>query len=325
MHLDIALAGLIVGMVIGLTGMGGGALMTPVLVIFFHITPSAAISSDVVASFILKPIGGGVHIKKGTVNWRLVRWLAVGSVPAAFVGSYVIDDIAGKGLENHVKEILGAVLLVAAAAMLVKVVVQARRHESGMGPLMDQRLVRPIPTLAIGLAGGFIVGMTSVGSGSLMIVMLMLLYPTLSSREMVGTDLVQAIPLVGAAALGHILFGHLSLDLTGSVLLGAIPGVYAGAHVSARASDRYIRPALVAVLAISSLKLLNATNTQLLVATIVAVTALCVAFAFFNLDLGHRVANLRGLRDVDAVDDIPEQVVARRELTPAVVDADEEL
>jgi uncharacterized membrane protein YfcA len=325
MHLDIALAGLIVGFVIGLTGMGGGALMTPVLVIFFHITPSAAISSDVMASFVLKPVGGGVHIKKRTVNWRLVRWLAIGSVPAAFLGAYIIDDVASKGLENSVKTILGIVLLVAAAAMLLKVVVQARRHDPGDGAMMDQRLVRPLPTLAIGLVGGFIVGMTSVGSGSLMIVMLMLLYPTLSSREMVGTDLVQAIPLVAAAALGHVLFGNLSLDITGSVLLGAIPGVYAGAHVSARASDRYIRPALVAVLAISSLKLLNATNTELLVATIAAVVALGVAFAFVNLDLAHRVTNLRGLRDVDAVDHIPEEVVVGRELAPAVVDADKEL
>src|SRR5436305_1421890 len=208
MQWDIALAGLIVGCVIGLTGMGGGALMTPVLIIFFHITPSAAISSDVVASFILKPIGGGVHIKRGTVNWRLVRWLAIGSVPCAFVGAYLIDDVASKGLENRVKEILGAVLLVAAAAMLVKVVVQARRRSSN-DAMLDQRLIRPLPTLFIGAVGGFIVGMTSVGSGSLIIVMLMLLYPKLSAREMVGTDLVQAVPLVGAAALGHILFGHL--------------------------------------------------------------------------------------------------------------------
>ena len=106
--------------------------------------------------------------------------------------------------------------------------------------------------------------MTSVGSGSLMIVMLMLLYPTLSSREMVGTDLVQAIPLVGAAAIGHLLFGNLALGLTLSVLVGAMPGVYFGAHVSARASDRYIRPVLVAVLAISALKLLNVPNGALL-------------------------------------------------------------
>jgi len=274
---DIALAGLGVGFVIGLTGMGGGALMTPVLVILFHVPASSAISSDIVASFFLKPIGGGVHARRGTVNWTLVRWLAVGSVPAAFAGAFVIDQVASKGVENDIKEILGAVLLLAAAAMLVKVVVQARR-----GPvpdaMMDQRLVRPVPTAIIGVIGGFLVGLTSVGSGSLMIVMLIVLYPTLSSREMVGTDLVQAIPLVGAAAIGHLLFGSLALGLTLSVLVGAMPGVYFGAHVSARASDRYIRPVLVAVLTISALKLLNVPNGALLGASGLAIAVLAAMF-----------------------------------------------
>ena len=277
MQLDIALAGLIVGFTIGLTGMGGGALMTPVLVIFFNITPSAAISSDVVASFILKPVGGGVHIRKRTVNWTLVRFLAIGSVPAAFAGAWVIDGVATKGVQNDVKTILGWVLLVAAAAMVLKLVLQYRRGQHSDARL-DPGLVRPLPTIAIGLVGGFIVGLTSVGSGSLMIVMLMLLYPTLSGREMVGTDLVQAIPLVGAAALGHILFGQFSLDLTLSVLLGAIPGVYFGAHVSARANDRFIRPPLVAVLVISALKLLDVSNPVLLGSTIAAIVFVAVAY-----------------------------------------------
>jgi len=153
--------------------------------------------------------------------------------------------------------------------------VQARRGDVPT-EMMDQRLVRPIPTILIGVFGGFIVGMTSVGSGSLMIVFLMLLYPMLSSREMVGTDLVQAIPLVGAAALGHILFGNFQFGLTTSVLVGAIPGVYAGARVSSRANDRYIRPALVAVLTISSLKLLNAPNWFLLTATVAAAAIVAV-------------------------------------------------
>jgi uncharacterized membrane protein YfcA len=174
-----------------------------------------------------------------------------------------------------VKQILGGVLLLAAAAMLVKVVVQARRGEVP-SEMMDQRLVRPVPTIMIGAFGGFVVGMTSVGSGSLMIVLLILLYPMLSSREMVGTDLVQAIPLVGAAALGHILFGNFEFGLTTSVLVGAIPGVYAGARVSSRANDRYIRPALVAVLTISSLKLLDAPNWLLLAATVVAAGVVAV-------------------------------------------------
>jgi uncharacterized membrane protein YfcA len=122
------------------------------------------------------------------------------------------------------------------------------------------------------------VGLTSVGSGSLMIVMLMLLYPMLSSREMVGTDLVQAIPLVGAAALGHLLFGSLELGLTLSVMVGAMPGVYLGAQVSSRASDRYIRPVLVAVLAISSLKLLDVPDGPLLGASGVALVVLAGVF-----------------------------------------------
>src|SRR5690242_11469079 len=161
MQYDIALAGLIVGFVIGLTGMGGGALMTPVLVIFFGVTPSAAISSDIMASLVLKPIGGGVHIRKGTVNWTLVRWLAIGSVPAAFLGSYVIDAVASKGVEDDVKQILGYVLLIAAAAMVVKVVLQLRRPASET--MLDPRLVKPLPTVLIGVLGGFVVGLTSVG------------------------------------------------------------------------------------------------------------------------------------------------------------------
>lgn len=285
MQLNIACAALIVGFVIGLTGMGGGALMTPVLVIFFGINPTAAISSDVLASVILKPIGGGVHARRGTVNWTLVRWLAIGSVPSAFAGAYVISRVTGAGAEDTVKHILGWVLLVAAAGMLVKTIAQTRRRELPTGESMNPALVRPIPTLFIGIIGGFAVGLTSVGSGSLMIVMLMFLYPKLSSREMVGTDLVQAIPLVASAALGHLIFGDLQFGLTTSVLVGAIPGVYAGARISASASDRFIRPALIAVLTISSLKLIGATNGELLGVTIFSIV---VIVTYFALDARRR-------------------------------------
>jgi hypothetical protein len=280
MHLDIALAGFVVGCVIGLTGMGGGALMTPVLVIFFHITPSAAISSDVVASMVLKPIGGGVHLRRGTVNLHLVRWLAIGSVPSAFFGAYLISRIGGEdaGAGDTIKTILGIVLLLAAAGMVTKLVIQAKRKALPPDQPMPASAIRPVPTLLIGIFGGLVVGMTSVGSGSLMIVLLMLLYPMLSAREMVGTDLVQAIPLVAAAALGHLVFGHASFDTTTSVLVGAVPGVYLGARISSRANDRYIRPVLVAVLVISSLKLLNVPNAALLSATIAFVVAGAVWF-----------------------------------------------
>jgi uncharacterized protein len=155
-------------------------------------------------------------------------------------------------------------------------VLQARRREAPVTAMMDPALVRPIPTLVVGAVGGLVVGMTSVGSGSLIIVMLMLMYPLLSSKEMVGTDLIQAIPLVGAAALGHLIFGHLDFSIIGSVLLGAIPAVMLGAHFSSKGADRYIRPVLVAVLVISALGLLGVTNGWLLVSAIVAAVILTV-------------------------------------------------
>ena len=279
-HIDLyqTFAGLIVGFVIGLTGMGGGALMTPVLVLLFGVTPGAAVSADVVTSLVLKPFGGGIHIRRRTVNWRLVQWLVVGSVPAAFLGAYLLDQVVGTDNKNTIKEILGWVLLVAAAAILAKLVLQARRHEAAVTEMMDYGLVRPIPTILVGAIGGLVVGMTSVGSGSLIIVMLMLMYPLLSSREMVGTDLIQAIPLVGAAALGHALFGSLDFSIITSVLIGAIPAVMLGAHFSSRSADRFIRPVLVAVLAISALGLLGVTNGWLLACAIVSLVGLGVVF-----------------------------------------------
>ena len=191
----------------------------------------------------------------------------------------------GTDNQNTVKRILGWVLLVAAGAILAKLVLQARRREAPVTEMMDPALVRPIPTLVVGAFGGLIVGMTSVGSGSLIIVMLMLMYPKLSSKEMVGTDLIQAIPLVGAAAVGHYLFGTLDISIIGSVLLGAIPAVMLGAHFSSRGADRYIRPVLVAVLAISALGLLGVSNGWLLASAIVSVVILGIVIARMRVNV----------------------------------------
>jgi uncharacterized membrane protein YfcA len=269
-HIDfaIALAGLIVGVVVGLTGMGGGALMTPVLVIGFGIEPLAAVSSDLVASVVMKPIGGGIHFRRGTVHTGLVRWLALGSVPGALAGSYIVSHLGGN-VGDTIKIILGVVLLIAAGAMAARGYFSSHRAPGVQGAEAARVPVRRGPTLLVGLFGGAIVGMTSVGSGSLMIVALMLLYPTLSSRELVGTDLVQAVPLVLAAAVGHLLWGDFVLGLTGSLLLGSIPGVIIGAHISSRASDAFIRPLLVLVLVLSGLKLLDVPN-EVLAAVLVA-------------------------------------------------------
>jgi len=263
-HFDIgvAAAGLIVGFVVGLTGMGGGALMTPILVLIFNVQPLAAVSSDLVASVIMKPVGAGVHLRRGTVHKELVRWLVIGSVPSAFLGVIILKQMGhGDAVQNNIKIALGVALLVASASIVGKTVLQAMRPVTA--PLHGPLEVKRLPTALIGVAGGLVVGMTSVGSGSLMIVMLLLLYPMLSASELVGTDLVQAIPLVASAALGHLLFGDFKLGLTASLLVGCLPGVYVGARVSARAPDRIIRPALVFVLLASALKLLNTPTTAL--------------------------------------------------------------
>ena len=273
MHIDpyVALAGLLVGITVGLTGMGGGALMTPLLVLLFKVQPLAAVSSDLVAAMIMKPVGGAVHLRRGTVNFALVRWLMVGSVPAAFAGVLVLRHLGdGAAVQARIRQTLGVALLLAASSIAAKAVLQTRRAQraalgraGGESAATRRFRLRPLPTVLIGVLGGLVVGMTSVGSGSLMIVLLLVLYPMLRSSELVGTDLVQAIPLVASAAVGHLLFGDFQLGLTASLLVGSIPGVFLGARLSSRANDAVIRPALAIVLVTSGLKLLGVGNLQM--------------------------------------------------------------
>jgi uncharacterized membrane protein YfcA len=231
--------------------------MTPVLVLLFGIDPLTAVSSDIVASMVMKPVGGAVHWKRGTVHRPLVLWLMLGSVPSAFLGVVLLRSFGhGTALQGLVKNALGVALLVVVGGLLLRPLLQKKRVSTDAGDraALD---VKPLPTLLIGVLGGLVVGVTSVGSGSLMIIMLLLLYPRIRLSELVGTDLVQAIPLVASAAFGHLLFGDFKLALTGSILLGSIPGVFLGAMLSSRAPDHVIRPALVVVLLASGLKLLG--------------------------------------------------------------------
>jgi uncharacterized membrane protein YfcA len=250
--------------------------MTPILVIIFRVHPLAAIGSDLVASLFMKPVGGFVHWRRGTVEKGIVKWLLVGSVPAAFAGVFVIRLFgAGDVLQSRVQVLLGAALVVASVGIVGKSYLDSRRRRgSDFQPENEAIKTRSAATVAVGAAVGLIVGMTSVGSGSLMIVLLMLVYPTLTSRRLVGTDLVQAVPLVGAAALGHVLVGDFKLAVTVSILLGSIPGVYIGSRLSASAPDIAVRPILVFVLVASALKLLNFSNTELVLGLIAVVITL---------------------------------------------------
>lgn len=273
MDLLLTVAGFFVGIVVGLTGMGGGALMTPVLVLFFGIPPLAAVSNDLVVSAVMKPVGAAVHLRRGTVYLPIVGWLCLGSIPTAFCGVLIAQALGQSGdVQEITKFALGVALIIAAAGLVyrsyLRMVTAARRRAGQLPPEPEGEeaiRARPIPTVIVGAIGGVIVGMTSVGSGSLIIIAMLSLYPAMKAAGLVGTDLVQAVPLVISAALGHILFGDFQLNLTLSLLMGCLPGVYIGARLSAYAPDGIVRRALTVVLLASALKLLGASNLAMVV------------------------------------------------------------
>ena len=259
----VVLGSAVVGLLVGLTGAGGGALMTPMLILLFNVKPSAAISSDLVAAVVMRPAGALVHLQKGTVNLRLVGWMCLGSVPMAFLGGYLLHVVGGgPAQQQNVETALGAALLAGTAAMVLRYVLDRRSGQQRTGSVARVR-IRPLPSVLIGVVGGLIVGMTSVGSGSLMIVLLLFAYPALAAGQLVGTDLAQAVPLTAAAALGALAFGHVQFGLTFAVVLGSVPAVLIGSLLSSRAPDRYIRPVIAFVIFASGLKYAGLGTTAL--------------------------------------------------------------
>jgi len=252
-----------VGLLVGMTGAGGGALMTPMLILLFGVKPASAISSDLVAAVVMRPFGALVHLRARTVNLGLVRWMVIGSVPAAFLGAYLLHALGHtKSAQDNIETALGAALLVGAGAMALRYGLDRRGGQRGTATLGELR-VRAPATVAIGVVGGFIVGMTSVGSGSLMIVLLLFVYPTIGANQLVGTDLTQAVPLTLAAAIGALLFGHVVFGVTASLIIGSVPAVLVGSLVSSSVPDRYVRPVIAFVIFASGLKYIGLGTTTL--------------------------------------------------------------
>jgi uncharacterized membrane protein YfcA len=264
-HIDpyIVLGSAVVGFLVGMTGAGGGALMTPMLILLFGVKPSTAISSDLVAAVVMRPIGAAVHLRKGTVNLGLVGWMVLGSVPTAFLGAYLLHLMGrSSSAQANIEKALGAALLLGAAAMTLRFYLD-RRHGHTRQGVVHRITVRPLATVLIGMVGGIIVGITSVGSGSLMIVLLLFLYPALGANQLVGTDLTQAVPLTVAAALGALAFGHVEVSVTTSLILGSVPAVLVGSFISSWAPDRYVRPVITFVIFASGLKYAGVSTTTL--------------------------------------------------------------
>lgn len=255
-HLDAmhAVAGLLVGLLVGLTGVGGGSLMTPLLVLLFGVDPRTAVGTDLLYAATTKTVGSAVHGGRETVDWRIVRRLALGSIPAAVVtlaGLNAVGQVDGN-TQHFILVILAVMLsLTALATMFQKRLVAIAVARQPISP--DRRAV--LPTVILGAVIGFAVSISSVGAGAIGVTALLMLYPNLPIARIVGTDIAHAVPLVLIAGVGHWLIGDVHGLLLLNLLVGSIPGVIVGSFISSRAPDGFLRPLLAVVLALSSWQL----------------------------------------------------------------------
>lgn len=257
MDVGYIFAGLLVGLLVGLTGVGGGSLMTPLLVFLFAFKPAVAVGTDLLFAAITKT--GGVWVHHGThksVDWRIVGLLATGSLPAALATLYVLGHFTklGKEITDLITVALGFALILTALAIIFRTQLQKfGRSTEEHQPDRFHHLQTPA-TIVVGLVLGVLVTLTSVGAGALGTVALFLLYPRLPVIRIVGTDLAHAIPLTAIAGIGHWQLGNVDFVLLGSLLIGSLPGIYIGSHLSAKIPEKVLRPILATVLMLIGFK-----------------------------------------------------------------------
>lgn len=247
--IPIFIAALVVGVFIGVTGIGGGALTTPALILL-GVHPAAAVSNDLVSAAFSKSLGAGVHWRKGTPHMGLVKWLVVGSVPGALIGSFLVASIGTVQKQDaFLKLAIGVALLIAAAAYTFRsYFTEYRSLDTHKEPRAVNPHPRPIPTIIVGLIGGLLVGITSVGAGSVIMVALLLLYPGMKALRLVSTDLVQAVPLVIAAAIAHIFTSGIQWAVFLPLVVGSTLGTFIGSHLAFKVNQGVVRRTLAAVL-----------------------------------------------------------------------------
>ena len=255
----ILAAGFFVGIVVGLTGMGGGALMTPALIFLGVGETTKIVTADLTAAAVYKTGGAIVHAREGSPNIALAKWLIVGSVPTALAGPHLVQwAVDPDDVDDVLKMAIGFALLLAAATYALRLYINLRRVRAGGPQGNPNPKIRPVPTLLVGALGGFLVGITSVGSGSVIMVALLMLYPGLSAVRLVGTDLVQAVPLVLAAAISNIVVNNgLDWGLTVPLIIGSVPGTVIGSRLAPRVPQSVIRRGIVVVLTMSGVALLD--------------------------------------------------------------------
>jgi uncharacterized membrane protein YfcA len=261
--------GLGVGVLVGMTGIGGGSLMTPMLILVFGVTPVTAIGTDLAYAAVTKTVGGYKHWRQRTVDLRLSSWMAIGSVPAAVGGVFVLgllEDWANRDFDDLLLTILAGALLLTGAATLVRAFLKSMQERERDTIAMERR--HKIAAVVLGACVGFVLGVTSAGSGALIAVGLILLF-RLSPRRVVGTDVFHAAILLWAAGIAHLTAGNVDFGLVGTILLGSVPGVWVGSHWSVRVDPAVLRTTLAVVLIGAGLALLIKAGLDLPVAVIV--------------------------------------------------------
>lgn len=253
-------SGFMVGFIVGVTGVGGGSLMTPLLVLVFGIAPATAVGTDLLYAALTKFGGSFAHSRHGTVDWRVVRLLALGSVPAALTSLWLLHALAldPQHLKTLITGVLSTALVLTALALLFKPYLQklATRPDGAVRELQAHHLVGA--TVATGALLGALVTISSVGAGALGVVVLLFLYPRIPTAKIVGTDIAHAVPLTLIAGLGHATLGTVDYGLLGSLLLGSLPGIYLGSHLGVRIPERVLRPILATMLMLIGGRLLLA-------------------------------------------------------------------
>jgi uncharacterized membrane protein YfcA len=275
---EFTLAGLLVGGLVGMTGMGGGSLMTPILVILFGVNPAVAVGTDIAHGAIFKTVGAIQHRKMGNVRAQLAGWMLLGSAPMSLLGVWLanwLQDTYGGGVESTMGRVLGGALLFGCVGLLAKSFVHAKAAEADENFALTNR--DRLAAVLIGLFGGFVVGLTSVGSGVFFGLTLLVVFP-LRAHKVVGTDIFHAAALLYVAGFGHFIAGNVDMRIVGWLLIGSLPGVLLGGRLSLSVPDKLLRFALATVLGLSGLKLIDVPGTSVAIVVVLGIgmTALLV-------------------------------------------------
>jgi uncharacterized membrane protein YfcA len=288
LQLDLSVAGLLIGVLVGLTGMGGGSLMTPILVLVFGFQPTVAVGTDIVHGALFKSVGAWRHRRLGTVQGRLSGWMLLGSAPMSLVGVAVatwLADRYGASVESISGRVLGGALILGCVGLLAKSFLRSTATDA---PLVLRTRDR-VAAVAIGAVGGFVVGLTSVGSGVFFGLTLLIVFP-LRAAKVVGTDIFHAAVLLWVAGAGHIVAGNVDTTTVAWLLVGSIPGVLLGSHLTVRVAERVLRLAMAAVLLMSGLKLLDAPHASIVVPLAGVAFVAALSAAWRNERLRQRLA-----------------------------------